>query len=198
MPLWIMRHPRVVQAEPTCYGASEVPLDTAHLQTCAEALAAALPQGSRITTSQRQRTQALATALAALRPDLADWQTDARLNEMDFGCWELVPWRQIPKPAIDAWTADFASHRFGGRESVTDIIGRAAAMLDDHRRIADTDDAPRLWITHAGVLNALALLQERPDGRIRSAADWPPTRVGFGQWLIYPDRGTHEPRKSKT
>lgn len=187
-PLWLARHPRVQLPEPLCYGASEVPLEPAHLAQSALALAALLPTGCQLLTSERQRTQALAQALCALRPDLPAWQVEPLLNEMDFGCWEQQPWRSIPRAAIDAWTQDFAQHRFGGRECVADVLARAQAL---RLRWAQTPSpTAQLWITHAGLFNAWAYLQRAgvpctPQAPIPmpQAAQWPATRIGFGQWL---------------
>ena len=103
MTVWLMRHPRVQLPRPLCYGRSEVPLDEAHVRQCAEALAQSLPPRTRIVTSERERTRCVARQLGALRPDLRDWQVDARLNEMDFGQWEMVAWADIPQAAVDAW-----------------------------------------------------------------------------------------------
>lgn len=193
MPLWIARHPRVVLPEATCYGASEVPTDPAHVQQCAQALAQWLPPGCRITTSERERTRALAQALAELRPDLPAARSDARLNEMDFGHWEMTPWRCIPQSAVDAWVADYPTHRFGGRESAQDVLDRVAALVADYlaerraehraRREAQSAPAPQLWITHAGVCKALAFLQSHPGGRLHSAAQWPRHSIDYGQCL---------------
>lgn len=178
MSLWLMRHPRVLLAEPTCYGINDVPLDAAHIRQCAARIAAQWPEGVRIVTSEMRRTQAVAQR-AVRQWGRQGWTVDARLNEMDFGQWELTPWRQIPKEAVDAWVADFPRHRFGGAESVQQLIDRVARCLRDVRPLAREQDV--LWICHAGVMRALQFLRTQPTGRIQSAAQWPQAAPGFGE-----------------
>lgn len=187
---WLVRHARPLVAPGVCYGASDLAADPEHTAQSAQALAAALPAGSRLLVSGLQRAQQLALALQALRPDLLPARVDRRLNEMDFGCWELQAWEQIGRAAVDAWTADFAHHRFGGRESVSELLRRVDAALNDSLALGRcgaagcagaADAADLVWITHAGVIRAVAHLQSRP-GQLPEAADWPREAPGFGQW----------------
>ncbi|WP_158291699.1 histidine phosphatase family protein [Lampropedia puyangensis] len=175
-----MRHPKVLLQEATCYGASEVPIDTAHLHQCAQALAEQLPTQCLVITSQRQRTQAVAQTLQRLRPDLPAWQVDARLNEMDFGQWEMTPWRLIPEDAVEAWSDDFAHHRFGGQECVADVLARVHAAWAEYDKQQQHTPQPILWITHAGVINTLQYLRNAPMGTWPNARQWPSNSIAFG------------------
>lgn len=170
MKLWLLRHARVDLAAGLCYGQSDVPAHAAHTGEAARSAAAMLPPGLPVWVSGLGRARQLAEALGALRPDLGAPVTDTRLNEMDFGEWELTPWSVIPRAAFDRWMADFADHRFGGRESTQDVINRVAAALDDLRA---TDRPDALWITHAGVIRAVQYLATHGSARIRNARQWP-------------------------
>jgi alpha-ribazole phosphatase len=170
MKLWLLRHARVDLAAGLCYGQSDVPAHAAHTDEAARAAAAMLPPVLPVWVSGLGRARQLADALCGQRPDLGMPITDARLNEMDFGEWELKPWSVIPMAAFDRWMADFAGHRFGGRESTQDVIERVAAALDD-LRAAGSPDA--LWITHAGVIRAVQYLATHGSARIRNARQWP-------------------------
>ena len=143
MKLWLVRHAQVLLPPGICYGATDVAADAAATLSTAQALAAELPQGLRLWVSPLQRCEQLAQALQGLRPDLAYKTTDPRLVEMDFGHWEGQTWSSIPQSALDAWVADFASHRFGGRESVADVMNRVALAWDATQQ-ANQDAA---WIT---------------------------------------------------
>jgi alpha-ribazole phosphatase len=115
-----------------------------------------------------------------LRPDLQPPVVDPRLNEMDFGCWELQRWDAIPRAAFDDWMADFAHHRFGGSESSQAVIDRVANAIDElrHQRVAEA-----VWVTHAGVIRAANFLATY--GRI--------TIADVGQWPIdAPAQGGHQ------
>jgi alpha-ribazole phosphatase len=177
MKLWLVRHARPLIEAGVCYGASDVPADEQATLDCARALAQVLPQGLPVLHSPLQRCTQLAQALESLRPDLHAL-ADARLIEMDFGCWEGVRWDAIAKPAWDEWMAAFGSHRFGGRESVQELLQRVArAHLDTAQQAQDA-----LWITHAGVIRALALLAQGVE-QIEHAEQWPKHTLGFGEWL---------------
>lgn len=170
MKLWLLRHARVDLPAGLCYGQSDVPAHAAHTDEAARAAAAILPPGLPVWVSGLGRAGQLAEALCALRPDLGEPVTDVRLNEMDFGEWELTPWSAIPQAAFDHWMADFADHRFGGCESTQAVIDRVAAALADLRTTAAQE---ALWITHAGVIRAVQYLATHGRARIRNARQWP-------------------------
>lgn len=176
MRLWLVRHARPLIDSGLCYGASNVPADQADTLACARALAAVLPQGVCVRTSPLQRCEQLALCLQELRPDLMP-VGDARLTEMDFGCWEGQRWDAIAQSAFDKWTAQFGTWRFGGRESVNEVLKRIAAVLAETAQ--QTDEA--VWITHAGVIRGLSLLAQGIT-HIERADQWPVEVPGFGQW----------------
>ena len=180
--LWLVRHARPLIDAGVCYGASNVPADEADTLRAALTLAPQLPATARLFMSGLGRAQQLAHALHALRPELAPPICDPRLNEMDFGCHELARWDAIERAAYDAWTADFHAHRFGGRESVAELLQRVARALEaEQTRKADEREADAVWVTHAGVIRAVQYLQTQP-GRRPQASDWPTQAPGFGAW----------------
>lgn len=176
MKLWLVRHARPLIDAGICYGASDVPADTEHTRAAAAQLAALLPPGLSVWTSPLRRCSALAEQLLALRPDLR-LQVDVRLREMDFGNWEGVRWDDIPRAAYDDWTADFGAARFGGLESVNELLRRVAAARAELR--AQGQDA--VWVTHAGVLRAMALLDQGLTA-LSQAPQWPREVAGWGEW----------------
>ncbi len=178
MKLWLVRHAQVLLPPGICYGATDVAADAAATLSTAQALAAELPQGLPLWVSPLQRCEQLAQALQGLRPDLAYKTTEPSLAEMDFGHWEGQAWSSIPQHALDAWVADFAHHRFGGGESVTEVMQRVAQAWDASRRAGQ--DA--VWITHAGVIRAASLLHQGLR-QVQRADQWPKEGPGFGKWL---------------
>lgn len=177
MSLWLARHARPLVAQGTCYGALDLPADAELTRLAAHALSTALPPNVDVWVSPLSRCQQLAEALQALRSGLS-FRTDARLREMDFGHWEGVPWSDIPRAAVDAWTADFAEHRFGGSESANDVLARVASAWDA-RAVSGTT----LWITHAGVAQSATLLHHGIR-RIERAQDWPLSPLKYGEWMV--------------
>ena len=170
MKLWLLRHAPVMLEAGLCYGASDVPAAAALREQAAGRAAAFLPKGLPVWTSALGRTRQLGDHLRRLRPDLSGFTEDPRLNEMDFGQWELQPWSTIPRAAFDAWMADFAHHRFGGVESTQGILDRVAAALGGLREQGAEEG---VWITHAGVIRSVLYLAG-PDSRPLTSADqWP-------------------------
>ena len=182
--LWLVRHAAPLVAPGTCYGALDVPADAQATRAAAERLATALPPGARVAHSTLQRCELLAHDLQALRPDLT-FAPDARLREMDFGCWEGKTWDTIGKSAIDTWVAGFATHAPGGGESLAHMLHRVAAALQTAREWRnDQGTMDVVWITHAGVARCVAWLQERGESALPRAEDWPVAAPGWGEWEI--------------
>jgi alpha-ribazole phosphatase len=168
--LWLLRHAQVDLPAGLCYGASDVPAHAALTLQAAQAAAAVLPLGLPVWVSALGRAQALALALQQLRPDLGPPTTDLRLNEMDFGQWELQAWDAVPRSAFDDWMTDFAHHRFGGKESTQQVIDRVAQALQALRA---TQAREAVWVTHAGVIRAAQFVLAHGAGPIGSVDQWP-------------------------
>ena len=173
MRLWLVRHARVQLVSGLCYGASDVPADPDHTQAVAVTPATVLPLGSPLWVSGLGRAQQLAAAVRAQRADLAAPTVDARLNEMNFGQWELQAWDAIPRSAFDGWMADFAHHRFGGAESAQQVIDRVGgALTETTTAIRETGAADAVWICHAGVIRAVQYLVKHGVRPIKGAHQW--------------------------
>jgi alpha-ribazole phosphatase len=176
--LWLARHDRPQIEGGICYGALDMDADPEATQAAAQQLALELPLGIAVQTSPLRRCQQLAHALAELRADLR-FRTDPRLREMDFGTWEGVAWADIPRAAVDAWTADFANHRFGGTESANEVLTRVAGAWDELKAGGDV-----LWIAHSGVAQAASLLHQGIR-HVAQAKDWPVTTLKYGEWMLF-------------
>ena len=180
MNLILVRHAQPLVAPGVCYGALDVPAELSATQDAAHALAQSLPQHAQLWVSPLQRCELLALTLKGLRPDLT-YKTDARLAEMNFGCYEGQRWADIPAVAYETWTADFWQHRFGGAESLADVMARVA----DAWAAAQACSPAPVWVTHAGVIRAASLLAQGVR-RIDHAQDWPRAAPAFGQSLLLP------------
>lgn len=180
MKLWLLRHAQVLAAPGLCYGVSDLPADPEATRAAAQAAAAILPDGLPVWVSGLVRARHLAKALHALRPDLGPPRCDVRLNEMDFGHWEGQAWSNIPRAALDAWTVDFAHHRFGGVETTQMVLQRVAAAIDDVQKTVGTNGAA-LWVTHAGVIRSVAQLVIHGRYTRPMAHQWPRLVLDCGQ-----------------
>ena len=186
MTLWVVRHARPLVAEGTCYGRLDMPADPQDTARAATTLAAALPSQCAIFYSPLQRCEQLAQALCALRPDLAvNCAPDARLMEMDFGTHEGQAWAAIPQALVQAWTDDFAHHRFGGGESVQQFMARVGAAWDDYQqRLQQAPGDHVVWVSHAGVARAAQLLSQG-QRQVLQAKNWPQEGPAFGEWRCF-------------
>jgi alpha-ribazole phosphatase len=178
MRLWLARHARPQIQSGICYGALDMDADPEATQTAAQLLAQELPQGIDVQVSPLRRCQQLAQALAELRADLT-FRADPRLREMDFGTWEGVAWADIPRAAVDAWTENFATHRFGGKESANEVLARVAGAWDELQTGGDA-----LWIAHSGVAQAATKLHQGIR-HVEHANDWPVTTLKYGEWMLF-------------
>jgi alpha-ribazole phosphatase len=176
--LWLVRHAMPLVAPGICYGRLDVQADAQATQQAALALARALPARARLRHSPLRRCTQLAHAVLALRPDLCS-QADARLQEMDFGTWEGLPWESVPRAELDAWAADLHAYAPGGGEPLAQMLARVQSALQE-RDPADTD---QVWISHAGVARCVHWLRAHP-GRQATAAEWTQAAPAPGQWLI--------------
>lgn len=174
--LWLVRHAQPLLAPGLCYGATDVPVDPHATRQAALSLVLALPLHTTVVSSTLQRCELLAQSLQGLRPDLT-YKTDTRLTEMNFGHWEGQRWDAIPRTAYDAWTADFAGHRFGGHESVAEFMRRVTAAW---RELVQWPGSV-LWVTHAGVIRAATLLSQGVH-EVTQASQWPAEAPAFGGW----------------
>jgi alpha-ribazole phosphatase len=183
MKLWLVRHAPVIAETGLCYGATDLAAHHDATQAVAAAVSAALgtplPQGMVLVSSPLQRCAALAKSIAALRPDLPPCRYDANLAEMNFGEWEGAPWQAVARSEFDAWMTDFSDGRAGRTGESTRLFMQRVGVAWDAWRTSGND---ALWVTHAGVMRAVSLLQR--GVRVPAiAADWPAHPIAFGEWL---------------
>jgi len=174
--LWLVRHAAPLVAPGICYGALDVPADPVATQAAALDLAQALPHGLLVRFSPLARCVQLADALSDLRGDL-HLESDTRLVEMNFGCYEGIAWDAIAPDALRQWTDDFGHHRFGGSESANMVLARVASVWDS---LASTGH--QAWLSHAGVIRA-AILVSQGLRSVQSARQWPKDAPAFGKWM---------------
>ncbi|WP_293661848.1 histidine phosphatase family protein [Rhodoferax sp. OV413] len=176
MGLWVLRHAKPLIGQGVCYGQLDMPADPDLTLGAARAAAKALPANARLRYSPLQRCEQLTQALCSLRPDLAlDCRPDARLMEMHFGVHESQRWADIDPGLVQAWTDDFADHRFGGAESVREFMARVGGVWDER-------EVEEVWVSHAGVARAASLLH-RGLRCVGQACEWPVDAPAYGEWL---------------
>ncbi|NQX93830.1 MAG: alpha-ribazole phosphatase family protein [Erythrobacter sp.] len=146
MALTLLRHSEPLIEPGICYGRSDIAARELSEAELSEIIRAA-PEGlARIDTSPLSRCTILAERLAE-RLNLP-LKSDPRLQEIDFGRWELVAWDDIPRDEIDAWASDVTGAKPHGGESVADMTARVRSYLDD----TPYRQEDILVVTHMGVV----------------------------------------------
>lgn len=176
--LWMLRHPKVDVAPGICYGGTDVPLHRDHAELCVNEWANALPNGIELWHSTLSRCEQPSQWIRRPRADIS-LKSDVRLIEMHFGAWEMRPWADVGLLEMDAWTRDFADHRPGGGERVSELMARvASAMADVVARCTRQGQTSAAWLTHAGVIRAANLIAAGRE--VCHAADWPNEPIEYG------------------
>ena len=154
MQLYLIRHPTPLIASGICYGRTDLSL-AENVTAAATRIAAQLPAQIVIYTSPLQRCRQLAEALHPA-PIL-----DARLQEMNFGAWEMCPWHLIERAALDHWALDPLGYAPPQGESVSSVQQRALQFLGD---VLGSGLISAALITHAGIMKVMLghLQQMRP------------------------------------
>ena len=180
MKLWLVRHAQVLIDKGICYGVSDISCDPIATSNAADNFAKFPSKRATLWTSPLQRAYKLAEAIKLKRPDIQGPIVDQRLLEMDFGCWEMSPWNEIPKQNYDSWVADFANYRFGEKESTLEVIDRVSRALKDV--ISSRNET--VWVTHAGVIKAIQyVISKKSPHKSLTAQDWPSESIALGSWI---------------
>lgn len=178
--LYLVRHPRTLAPPGACYGATNVPVDPAHLLEVVQTLPSQLPAGLNWRVSELDRARELVQTLQARGVVQGQGQVDARLNEMDFGDWEMRLWADIDAADLQTWTDAFATFRCGGQgESVGMLMDRVASVC---REVCAPQGGDEIWFTHAGVIRAVRwhFDQNRTLNAALRASDWPADTIPYG------------------
>lgn len=164
MQLYLIRHPAPQVAAGICYGRSDLPL-AEDVTAAAARIRLQLPPELPVYCSPLQRCRQLADALHPAA------SSDARLQEMNFGTWELCPWERIQRAALDGWAADPLGYAPPQGESVGELQERVQSFIGATRR---QGVARAALVTHAGVMKVLV-----GQARRLPAHDWMALRFEY-------------------
>ena len=163
--LWLVRHPQVAVPPGICYGRTDVALAAAP-DAMAAALRACLPGNFGLLSSPLRRCAELARLLHPAP------RFDARLQEIDFGDWEMQRYDALPRADIDQWATDVWGFRPPGGESANDMARRVDAAWAEHRHDI------QVVVAHGGPLKVIAgRLLDLPQ------AAWLDIRCPQGGWI---------------
>ncbi|MCH5328646.1 MAG: alpha-ribazole phosphatase [Coprobacter sp.] len=149
--IWFIRHTSVDVPKGTCYGRSDVPLQSTFPQESAKVRQLLLGETfDEVWSSPLSRCTRLASACGYETVV----QTDDRLLELDFGAWEMKRFDDITDVQLQRWFDDWLNVSPTGGESFRQQCQRVARFLDDLRR----RDVHRVLVfAHGGVLLAAGI-----------------------------------------
>ncbi len=177
MDIYLIRHTEVAVGRSVAYGQTDVDLADTYpeqrdrlqmhlpgevsaifsspLTRCrrlANDLAAGLSGGSQIETAPGQTARVDAHRLAV--------HFDERLKEYAFGDWEMVPWADIDRAALDHWMADFVNVATPNGENFSAVFDRVGTFWREQvLPLCDASGShPVLVVAHGGVIRALLCL----------------------------------------
>lgn len=143
MALYLIRHPQPLIEAGMCYGQTDLAL-LEPIESCLATVLVQLPHTFTLYSSPLQRCALLAHAIATTPI------VDSRLQEMNFGRWELTPWDNIGAETMDAWISSGYGDQAHGGESYVAFQARVIAWLEELTHNTDT-----VVVTHAGVIRVL-------------------------------------------
>lgn len=154
MILWLVRHPRTAVPEGVCYGSSDVELDLRFVEEAGELISRIREDSPEVVySSPLRRCRLFAERIGSPR-------VDRRLQELDFGLWELRSWNEIERTDLDQWRDQVLSWRPPGGESVGELAERVTTFLAD---LEASRAANACVVTHAGVIRVLGCLLWRQE-----------------------------------
>lgn len=154
MRLVCVRHTAVAVPQGVCYGRTDVPL-AADFEQVASVI------GRRLRGYALDSEVAVYTSPLSRCTRLADYcgyphaVRDSRLMEMDFGTWEMRPWRSIDDPALTAWFQDWLHLPTAAGDSFPAMLSRVESFVEELR---SKGCRRTLLFTHGGVIACLRVL----------------------------------------
>lgn len=155
MRLFLVRHGQTPANESGLfYGSTDLPLTDRGIEQGRQVgdYLAAVTFG-QIHTSLLQRAQHTARLVV---PDGIITSSDARLNEMHFGTWEMRHHSSIAEEEPQAWQSwvdDWQNVTPGGGEPFSRFAGRVTDVADEFTQ--QQDDGDILVVAHQGVLSLM-------------------------------------------
>jgi len=149
--IFLIRHTKPATPARTCYGQTDVALDSSHEQ---ERKAIIKKLGDitfdEIHTSPLTRCKTLALAM----PNNVDakFHEDPRLMELNFGNWELKPWDDINLVEMTTWCNNFIENAIPGGESFNEMYSR---VMESWEEISQNHEKNIAIVCHAGTIRVI-------------------------------------------
>lgn len=145
MNLYLIRHTCVDVPQGVCYGQSDVPLKATFMEEAEKVIAQIKHlKFDKVFTSPLSRCRRLADYCG-----FENALVDNRLQEINFGSWELQRWDEITDPNLHYWYQDWQHVAATQGESFNDLYKRFTDFIYDLPNVIDNIAI----FTHGGIIN---------------------------------------------
>ena len=149
MKLTLIRHTRLAIAPGVCYGQSDIDVAASFIEEVAIVQSKLVNVTyEAIYTSSLQRCVKLAQAL-----NMGTAKQDNRLQELNFGDWELQNWDAIPRDVFDGWAHDYVHLSPPNGETFSQLQQRGIQFLTE--MLMHYPNGHIAVVTHGGMIRAL-------------------------------------------
>ncbi len=147
MEIYLIRHTTPKIEKGICYGQSDLDLVDGY-ETEFKDIAKQIPNtgGFKVISSPLKRCALLAKHFNSTP------KYDDRLKELNFGSWELKPWKAIPEEEINPWMTDFVNVPVTQGESYKALALRVQLCFNDILNSETNQNI--IIISHAGPIRA--------------------------------------------
>ncbi|NPA35226.1 MAG: alpha-ribazole phosphatase [Chlorobi bacterium] len=151
MKIVLVRHTKVAVPKGICYGSTDVEPASSYEEEKKKIISLLNNRSFvEIYSSPLKRCLKLAGDIV---PSGMEIIRDKRLQELDFGKWEMQPWDDISKSKhASLWFNDFLNIACPGGESYRELLKRVKEFIRDMTR--EPVDGNVLIVTHGGVIRA--------------------------------------------
>ena len=149
MNVYLIRHTSIDIEPGICYGQSDVDVADSFAgdaEKVRQKLSEISLEAPVFYSSPLQRCHKLARVLAS-----HTIHVEPRIQELNFGDWELKKWEQIPERILEKWSKDIRVPCPGG-ESYLELNNR---VVEWWKELRETGHQAVVVITHAGVIQSV-------------------------------------------
>lgn len=147
LEIYLIRHTTPDISKGICYGQSDISLATSFADETQKVIGHLPAEIDVVYSSPLSRCVDLASAITVQAVQLVP-----ELQEMNFGDWELKPWSDISKDAIDPWMNDFVNYQVPNGESMQLLARRVNRWYGE---LLATNPERVVIVTHAGPIRVL-------------------------------------------
>ncbi|MFC5283277.1 histidine phosphatase family protein [Pedobacter alpinus] len=147
--IYLVRHTSVYNPTKLCFGQSEIPLEenfTVSFDWIKEQLNTT--ENCAFYSSPLRRCTKLASYLSD-----DNFTIESRLNDLNFGNWEMKGWDKIPAKEVKLWQDDFVNYSTKKGENFADLFERSVAFYEEV--CSTTNKENIVIICHAGNIRSI-------------------------------------------